>query len=312
MTRKLSLLILCLSLGLLSGRQTYARGQSENESQQDVTQRSAMSKFEKLDSWKGEKVILPMDAHTRANEKLYFGGNRSGYGDYLWHQPGNPKEGVPRTVQGRTGVIVEVEKDLENWWNSNVTIELDGSGERIVLSSVAGDYLTFQAEIAAAQALVGQTWWSRGTNYLKVPGDTVRVNNLEPLVLSRVERDDADGTVSWYFKSDRVGEGKLDRTVYVESRFHPNDDTGDTLYTRRFHVKDLHEQFPKWSKATWELIEKSIIAIGMTKEMAELACGDQLAEVGAVLSPSGAAAPIYSCRDKKFLVEGGKVTKYAD
>jgi hypothetical protein len=271
-----------------------------------------MSRSAKFDTWKGEKVILPKDTFTSASEKFYFGGNRSGYGDYQWHRPGISKQGVPRSVAGSMGVIVDTRMDEKSWWQSEVTIQLDGSGERIVLSSVAGDYLGFQAEMATAEGLVGQSWWSKGKNPLESSSETVWINNLDRVTLTRVKWND-DVTISWYFKIDRGIEGKLGgSTVYADSRFHLDDDAAMKFYTRRFHVRDPRKQFPEWSKATWELIEKGIIAIGMSKTMAEMACGKELTQTGAILSTAGDAAPIFSCGPQKFLVENGKVTKYLE
>jgi len=68
---------------------------------------------------------------------------------------------------------------------------------------------------------------------------------------------------------------------------------------------------PEWSAATWALIEKGQVAIGMTHEMANVACGENLVEAGAVLSATGSAT-IYQGCSTKFLVDGGKVTKYVE
>ncbi len=291
-----------------------------------------MSNSEKIQTWKGEKVILPKDPDTSASEKFYFGrDDYPGYGDHRshqWHRPGNLEEGIPRSVGGSTGVIVEVVvKDPLGPWGDEVTIQLDGSGERIVLASVAGVDLGFQAEMATAQGLVGQSWFSKGKNLLLTSsGERVWINNLERLTLSRVDWNYAPErmtpehmTISWYFKNDRGVEGKLDgERVYADSRFHTSfnaksfDEAAAHLYTRRFHTRDPRAEFAGWSKATWELIDKGVIAIGMSTTMAALACGEELEEAGAILSTAGAVAPILSCGRQRFLVENGKVTKYVE
>ncbi len=59
----------------------------------------------------------------------------------------------------------------------------------------------------------------------------------------------------------------------------------------------------------WALVEKGEVALGMTAAMAALACGPELESVGNVVS-GNTVSPIYECRDRRFLVENGKVTRY--
>jgi len=118
-------------------------------------------------------------------------------------------------------------------------------------------------------------------------------------------------------KTDTGQEGWLtgwDGYDHFDSKFHITKELAgvpNLHYTFRFHAEDPHKLHPDWKPPVWKLIEDSEIAIGMTEEMAKMACGRTIRTAGFVLT-DGESSPIYLCHYKKFLVEKGKVTKYVE
>jgi hypothetical protein len=94
-----------------------------------------------------------------------------------------------------------------------------------------------------------------------------------------------------------------------EDTFLPACQSGNWSPEQNFFTDDPQKKFPKWKTDTWKLIRSGQVAIGMTKEMLDVACGIGLVQVGYVLS-DGQSSDVYECNGRKFLVRDGKVTKY--
>jgi hypothetical protein len=268
-----------------------------------------MSDEQKQQAWTNEPVILLKDPHT----PFKFIGEGSGFGDgtYQFHVLGQPKQGLPHaSYAGRTGTIVELKKGRREHFD--LVIRLDGSGELIVGSS---GYLGFASDLKAAQSLLGKPLWARAGAGLRKPTTSpssipdVTFKNAERVVVSKVEPGPPFNAIL-LCATNGAGQEGCAHLTHFEPRFAPLKNVSSNKEVGMFfHSKDPREQHKSWSAAIWKLIEEQEVAIGMTEEMALLACGVSAKRAGAVLA-GDAVSPIYQCGDRKFLVEGGKVTKY--
>lgn len=277
-----------------------------------------MTDGEKMASWKGEKVILigyPPGHNFRSmgidSTYPYPPDPVRGFGGQL------PVEKYDR----KTGVITEVDPE------SRLVITLDDSGEKIVAT---GEYsLGFFAERKIAEELVGRTLWAKGTQWLYAPGSdprvpyeqriTFRVAPASRLTVTRVDWGVPFETVVVHLKTEDGQEGGLffDWRTCLDPRFHTTRTSRDVCrkswsLSDDFFAEDPRKLYPKWTEATWKLIEQGMIAIGMNEDMVKVVCGLDLLMTGAVLSPEGEASPIYTCGRRRFLVSKGKVEKYVE
>ena len=265
----------------------------------------------KVAAWKGRRVRLLDECCALEGDRLYFERDH-GSGGYQWHWEGKPDEGIPRSFAGKTGTILDSkgQEGIMLGIAYDSLIELDDPKVRIVGD---GDYLGFFDEKAEAEKLIGKVLWAKGIRKLETRAGEVSIANLQPVTVTGAEWGVGGGdTVKLLVKTDSGEEGYL-MGVQVDPRFHVIGPDTRALNVN-VHMDDPRKRFPSWSPATWDLIRKSMIAIGMTEEQARLTCGDKLWEVGAVLSESGEASPIYACGDngRRFLMKGGKVVKYVE
>jgi hypothetical protein len=111
-------------------------------------------------------------------------------------------------------------------------------------------------------------------------------------------------------------------------------------YSDRFYLEDPRKLHPDWEDNIWRLIESGEVTVGMSEEMARMACGWQMKSTGSVLaggepstimmahpliivprttpslqsfSKAASGTPVqYECNTKKFMVEEGRVTKQVE
>jgi hypothetical protein len=63
-------------------------------------------------------------------------------------------------------------------------------------------------------------------------------------------------------------------------------------------------------EVVWGAMFSPISGIGMTQELAELACGGRMVETGVELSADSQISPTYRCNAREFIVRPGKVAAY--
>lgn len=276
---------------------------------------ATMSDKEKQATYVNEPVIL-LTEDGRYPYDFYAEALAHGDGTFEFHVLGQPKKGLPyKSYAGKTGTIVELKQGRGR--HSDLVVRLDGSGEQIVGSS---GHLGFASDLKAAQALVGKTLWSRGSRQLVRPGrsrnsysaeDHVKLKNTEKVTVSKVVWGAPYHPIVVCATTSAGQEGCAHLT-HFEPRFAPLENVTPSFDVEAaFFSSDPRKDHPTWSAAIWQLIQDDEVAIGMTEEMARFACGPALERSGAVLS-GGTVSPIYKCGNKRFLVEGGKVTKYVN
>jgi hypothetical protein len=282
------------------------------------------SELERALAWKGAKVhLLPVEPDRRPDSDLRFIG---GDGSCVRLMSGK-KSLLSSEYGGREGIITEVEPNGTDL--SRLIVDLSGSGERVAFSRCGLDALGFVAEHERAEAFIGKTVWAKGNlkitppeEWAKLPGlrTTFETRNIEPLVVTEVRwgfgptpsrpvvlcvRNTA-GNAGCLLESDSFGNTKQ----YVfDLGFKTEYDAvavSDIIY-----LEDPRTKHPTWSAAIWKLIEDRRIAIGMTLEMAQLACGSFLYTTGAQIDEAGNASDIVSCMGLggRFLLKDGKIAQ---
>lgn len=273
---------------------------------------------ERLKGDKGQKVILVGRYDYKKWEIAGFveGFHREG------KLSGDAQEiELSKSYVGKTGIIRDVVEDKEEHKGGGHTITtkyvivLDGSGERILADTGS---VGFFSEMEVLRNYIGRPVWAKGKIELikdfvlgmtddQIEARTFSVNNIQKLIVTRAEWGNYFCDVFLCFTTERGQEGCLFpsscrfSSVFNERR----------IYLQHFYVEDPHRKFPDWSKTVWGLIENEEVAIGMTEDMVKLACR-RLGKFGTVLSltdPSDSGV-IYEGCGRKFLIAGGKVTKY--
>jgi len=295
-------LFLAISLTLSMAVVTTAQEQVKNKVEGEMTD------DEKILSWKGEKVIILKDG-LEFIDFIYIGCKA--------------KDKLPRDeYAGKTGVIIEsIPESRSPDRKMAITIALDGTNEKIVFCYPS--HLGFFAELEYAKSLIGQEVWAKGklklsddcSSFTKWDRGKIEVAITTKLVVTRAEWGHANRKIVLFFKTEANQEGCLADRGYFLDKYTLKELYGNLSphYMSQFYLQDPHKQFPSWSLNIWKLIEKGEVAIGMTEDMARLACGGEMKATGFILSSSGEeTSTIYECGNKKFLVEKGKVTKYID
>jgi hypothetical protein len=282
-----------------------------------------MTNEEKILSWKGERVIL-------LNPML----NEFAYRELYRYRNGQPGASLPKDgYTYRTGVVREAKVTGTRRYGPlktyRLVVRLDDSGEEILVDdSIYGEF-GFFAEMEAAKALIGRTFWAKGGKELYDPSEyrttwgarRIFAKNTEMLTVTRVDWG-RDGLLLC-FETRPSQEGCLRSPVAFHHRFiqfgpgvgeaHPVDVKEFCKEaSASFYCEDPRKLYPRWSKTIWELIENGEISIGMTEEMAEAACGAKLHREGSILASPDIVSPILSCRSKRFLVVNGKVARYVE
>ena len=233
---------------------------------------------------------------------------------------------------GKTGTVTEASIRPDGFLR--LLVALDESDEILTFCEI--ESLGFFAEMEFAKSLVGRTLWNRRKLQLQTdcseypqqrqPSGAIDVPILSPLVVtdaawgfftsfgSAVETSRIPIILS--LKTPSQSEGCLvDKIAFVDD-FNVGAQkmmriSYQEAFDDFFHLEDPRNAHSDWSDDIWSLIRKGRVAIGMTEAMAEMACGGQMEDEGYIVSGPGVAT-IYKCPEgDRFVIEGGKVTKYA-
>lgn len=308
---------------------------------QKPTRQPSITLEEKIKLWKGQKVIiLPSRdpnpkyfaprypaAHVRLrryseSEKFELTTKQQNIEFFKTYD----SLGLPtKEYAGRTGVVLDVQKrDLADYPGIlEYLVALDGSGEKVVVRNGDPDDpdLGFFAEMELARSYVGQSVWRKQAwdalhSYVgQSDSGGVPVKHTQRMTVSRAEwrtdSNDSPAIVLW-FKSDTGQEApkhadcNFDDKFAIKHRYLCFSDTDDFYY-----FEDPRAKFPNWPRQIWQLIENQEVAVGMTEDMAKLACAPRMERAGVILS-GDALDIIYRGCNKKFVIAGGKVTKYVE
>ena len=260
-----------------------------------------MTDEQKTDTWKGERVVLLRDSLDFIHEI---------YTCY------NDRKLPADQYAGKSGSVIALRPDHPGSEKPLLAVALDGTAEKIAFC--VPSHLGFVTELEAARAYVGKTVWNKGKIRLSTDCSSFQqhektafdVPNAQPLEVVAAEWGTDDRPVLLTLRTATGQQGCYYSNAHFLARFAIGSHQ-ERPYMNRFYSQDPRKQHAQWPAATWALIEKGQVAIGMTQKMAEVACGENLVEVGAVLSPTGSAT-IYQGCGTKFLVDGGKVTKYVE
>lgn len=337
------LMLFTVSIGLASAQQrrTQSRTNQTTDSQKEfrespqseqypnptvvaqIEQGEFKTEEEQYASWKGERIML-LPLHPDDKDNKYT------LAEYGWCKPSAEPVSY-RQYAGRIGLILESSP-------GHILIQLNGSDERITMCHPFAA-IGFFSELDAAKGLVGKTVWSKNNpNLLRncvsrgswSPLTDINVGQVAKLTVTRVEwgfagfSPGSGNPIEAYFRTGAGEEGcpAFDSYTFLR-KFYRQVRRGELdqrpLFTRDFYLEDLRKKFNGWSQGIWELIEKGEVAVGMTEEMARIACGGELEKVGVAVSRTSSIGQIYrgtenaaqGCR-KQFLVENGKVTKFLD
>lgn len=252
-----------------------------------------MTNAERLASWKGEKVLILGSKPSRCALP------KDGAPYMLW-RPGAPENDrlSVNLFAGQTGTIIQAEAVSDS--SNQIVTQLE-DGQKVIARDETP--LGFQAELEAARKMIGRSLWSRGPQTIASPGTLcadsitdkgrISLNNLERVTITGAEFGTHLQKIHFVAKTDDGREGVLDGwegNDFVDTRFHlVKASWGVRLgpYSDRFHLEDQRKLHPTWSAAVWKLIGAGDVAIGMTEEMAYLACGRYLRPAGFILSGTG-------------------------
>jgi hypothetical protein len=189
--------------------------------------------------------------------------------------------------------------------------------------------LGFPSELETARALVGRRLWTTGrTKLLASTADLERYNagNWPNEVVLKPGTEIAITSVEWGTTQHPIimHVATPDRKValWPLSESNPVDLTcrffpfaaGKKAWTPAsdgYLSVDPHKTFAAWGTAAWRLIEAGDVAIGMSKDMLDILCGQSLSRVGAILGP-GEPEDLWQCESggKRFVMKGGKVIRF--
>ena len=254
--------------------------------------------------------------------------NRIGLERYAssYAQQGIPLSEYNARYAGKTGTVLDARARFfktrpvfSGGFRSEYIVQIDDSGEKLAVLGL----VRFPAELEIARGYVGRMVWAQGS--IEVQGSygqwprsgtsRFRVANTARMTVSRADWDSPfSSRIYMCFKTDDGREGCVDDNGCFDARFWREECTHlFDMYWRHavnFYYSDPKKAHPGWPKHVWNLIEQSEVAIGMTQEMAKVACGG-LGQRGAILSDRGSGFIFEGC-GRKFLVDGGKVVKYVE
>ncbi len=284
-----------------------------------------MTDQQKILSWQGEKVVLLGPPYGDSDEWWY--GLR--YKECVFRLD-KPEQSLPmEEYAGKTGTVIGFERRQETDPLNHVVIQLDDSNEKILVCPTTGDAgepVGFFTEMSYAETLIGQSFWAIGQLTLYPDhrasrrGTPIKVANTSKLTVTRAEWGGLGGPIILYFNTEEGKEGYLRSNRSLVDRFSIRQRAAEsfyTPYTSHFYTKDPRELFPGWSETIWKIIRKGHVAVGMSLEMAKVACAKDLRETGFVLLEGGEdAATLYKCSNwtgtKRFRVEKDKVVEYRE
>lgn len=283
---------------------TLAQSNRQQRSSKEETM-PKMTSREKVAKWKGEKVT--------------FLGSLP-----LWCSE-TPKSSLRRDkYRGQTGVLIETTSKSDT--DHSLVIQLDKTNQKVIWNAYWE--LGFQSELESAKTWIGRSLWSKGPHTIQPDARICLeeadrqgrspLHNIEKVTITRAEFGDSGQTILFFVRTEDGREGWLDGWDgwdRFDDKYHIyfDSDWNKHPYSYHFHLDDPRKKHPKWSPTIWKVIERGRVAIGMTEEMAYLACGKRMLFSGTVLSSSGKeVSEILSCNGREFMVKNGKVIKYVD
>ncbi len=266
----------------------------------------------KAAKWKGEKLTLLGEAPVTCPQLRV-----PHMGTTPYNVEGRPERIPTAAYVGKRATIVDVRPGSSS---PDVVLEIEGSIEHVVAS--LDEVLGFDSELEEAKKWAGRSIWVKGSQWLRpvdkpcqdslLMQDRIETKNLQHLTVVRAEPGTTGQRVWFLVRTDAGTEGWLDG--YMDSfQF---DEAHTDYLTRPFrsHVltEDPRKKHAAWKPAIWTLIDEGKVALGMTAEMATLACGRRMSEVGTTIGPKQQIGKIYECNGQRFRVEGGTVVKYGE
>jgi len=276
-----------------------------------------MSREEKLATWKGQRVVLLPGQYIGG---LFPDGKESDYSASL-----------PLSYMHKPGTVVEVRHPSNK--EPGLLIELDESKERVVAKSDL--FVGFEAELQRAKTLVGKTLWTKGQLLLHEAGaDPTDSNNRRYLPVAPAQQvvvSSAGWGAHWNpvflrltLSDGREGDFYFGTRRCLDDRFHVSSESGSEVceggswrLSASFFETDPRRTYADWDQGIWRSLEKSVVGVGMSKAMVQVACGE-LQESGVVVV-NNKSNPIYSCtryqnggwETTHLLMDGDKVSKVA-
>ncbi len=264
-------------------------------------------------SWIGEKVVFLTDPSPFSDKNFYVRrfGQKAGAGYTM-----------PNEYAGKVGTVTDTLNDA-----TELVVIVEPSGEKLIADTPPNGNFGFARELEAARLLVGTTVWSRGTiSLLKRNANPQQGGSsfdVEPVTKLTVAGADwgyrglylhvtsTSGVDGLYSSNQRFG-------FCIDSRFHvfQRGNSWDGLCEKSwalsddFFLEDPRKVHSSWSPDIWKLIVKGEVAIGMTREMLEVAC-HPIYQLGFKIDGNDTSA-IQQCGagGRKFLFSAGKVTAY--
>lgn len=271
---------------------------------------SKEAKAAKVAKWVGQKVTLlgraPLTCPKPEKEStpLYY------------YKEGKSSERISvDRYAGKSATIVGAK--MASSYSPEIILELDETHERIATADAG--VLGFHSELEAAKKWAGKSLWSKGQIWLSPMGsecersidDRIVAKNLQHLTITRAEPGMEGHRVHFLVKTDSGKEGWIGGWTS-----HVDVDEALALSPKpigeQFLLEDPRKKHATWKAGIWQLIEEGQVAIGMTEEMATLACGERMPKTGFVVSGDQEIGTIYACNGKQFLVDKGKVTRYIE
>lgn len=204
------------------------------------------------------------------------------------------------------------------------------------------EFLGFFGELDHARSLIGKTFWNKKritlgsacNNFEKyeTAAGAIQVPSFSKLTVTRADWgfwtftgsaiEPSRIPVILYFKTDSDQEGCIAKKLALVERLNIEEaPAGAPDYRKKkqdafaslFYFQDPREIYSDWDDQIWSVVKEGKVAIGMTLEMAEVACGGALLKEGFVISAQTGqetqTQTAYSCDGNKFLVKDGKVSK---
>lgn len=296
-----------------------------------------MTREQKVSGLKGEKVMLLSEEISELARQpatltyasmCWLGGGVDLFKDKTPYAP----------YAGKTGTITEAalspKGDLE------LVVTLSEAGRKLKFCQT--EFLGFFAELDHARSLIGKSFWNKkritlGSScnnfekYEKAAG-SIEVPPFSKLTLTRADWgfwtftgsaiEPSRIPVILYFKTESHQEGCVAKKLALVERLNIEEaPVGAPDYRKKkqdafaslFYFQDPREIYSDWDDEIWSVVKEGKVAIGMTLEMAEVACGGPLLKEGFVISAQTGqetqTQTAYSCDGSKFLVKDGKVSK---
>ena len=297
-----------------------------------------MTREEKVSGLKGEKVMLlseeisdlPRQPTTLTSASMcWLGGGVDLFKDKTPYAP----------YAGKTGTITEASLNPKGDLELVVTLS-EPAGKNLTFCQT--EFLGFFGELEHARSLIGKTFWNKKkitlgsacNNFDKyeTAAGAIQVPPFSQLTVTRADWgfrtfygsaiEPSRIPVILYFKTESNQEGCIAKKLALVERLNIEEaPAGAPDYRKKkqdafaslFYFQDPREIYSDWSDEIWLVVKEGKVAIGMTLEMAEVACGGALLKEGFVISAQTGqetqTQTAYSCDGRKFLVKDGRVSK---